>query len=303
MLTKAQKAYADEVFARAGKPSPALQQQINQIRSAKSEDELKWLFSSDANVVRPKAEAELLCVVMLAKLDELNPSINAGSLKNEQSAITKNPVNVESPPTLLDNATIPYNKIASKVLDTIVSVSSSICDKMVQGQLASKEIMQQNRLAVSTEFASLYLVKAGEYIRHLLGVSGHESFHVVCNDLAKAICKYGSATNNTNEVGLVARSIALPHGFKPPQTQFYYDEDNELLGVTIEHINIYATKCNSDINKLLPTCIMEACLIIRISRILGVEEMPSIDNRSKATKIIWSAIFPLLNVDEDIDIS
>jgi DNA topoisomerase-3 len=45
---------------------------------------LRQLFFSDADVERPKVEAELLCVVMLAKQVELNPSINAESLIKEQ---------------------------------------------------------------------------------------------------------------------------------------------------------------------------------------------------------------------------
>jgi hypothetical protein len=92
MLTKAQKAYFDEVVARAGKPSAALQLQIDQLRAAKTEDELREIFFRDADVARPKIEAELLCAVMLAKQVELNPSINAKSLKEEQHDATNHAV-------------------------------------------------------------------------------------------------------------------------------------------------------------------------------------------------------------------
>lgn len=61
MLTKAQQAYVDEIVARAGKPNAALQLQIDRIRAAKTQDDLTEIFLRDANVVRPKIEAELLC--------------------------------------------------------------------------------------------------------------------------------------------------------------------------------------------------------------------------------------------------
>lgn len=84
MLTKAQQDYIEGVVARAGKPSAVLQRQIDQLRVAKTEDELREVFFRDADVARPKIEAELLCAVMLAKQVELNPSINAKSLNEEQ---------------------------------------------------------------------------------------------------------------------------------------------------------------------------------------------------------------------------
>ena len=53
----------------------------------------------DANVARPKIEAELLCAVMLTKQAELNPSINAKSLQEEQHVVqtTNKPVNISPP--------------------------------------------------------------------------------------------------------------------------------------------------------------------------------------------------------------
>jgi hypothetical protein len=70
-LTKGQQACIDDVFARAGKPSVALQRQIDEIRAVKTEDELTKLFLRDAEVVRPTIEAELLSMVLLAKKAEL----------------------------------------------------------------------------------------------------------------------------------------------------------------------------------------------------------------------------------------
>jgi len=93
MLTKAQQAYIDDVFARAGKPTAVLQLQIDEIRATKTEDELTKLFLRDAEVVRPTIEAELLCAVMAAKKAELNPSM-IGEL--EKTTATKQSV-VETP--------------------------------------------------------------------------------------------------------------------------------------------------------------------------------------------------------------
>jgi hypothetical protein len=70
-LTKEQQVCIDEVFARAGKPSAALQREIDEIRAVKTEDELTKLFLRDSNVVRPAIEAELLSMVLLAKKAEL----------------------------------------------------------------------------------------------------------------------------------------------------------------------------------------------------------------------------------------
>ena len=95
MLTKAQQADFDEAVTRAGKPSAALQLEINPIRNAKTQDELKAIFLRGANVSRPEIEAELLCMVMLAKQVELNPSINAKSLKEEQQRYAANQEKVD----------------------------------------------------------------------------------------------------------------------------------------------------------------------------------------------------------------
>lgn len=74
MLTKAQQDYIDEVVARAGKPSAAVQLQIDRIRAAKNQDELTEIFSKDANIVRPTNEAELLVAIMLEKQAEFDSS-------------------------------------------------------------------------------------------------------------------------------------------------------------------------------------------------------------------------------------
>lgn len=97
MLNKAQQAYLDEAFARVGKPSAALQFQIDQIRSAKTEAELTQIFTRDADVVRPKVEAELLCAVMLTKLAEINSSINTKNLEDERRVIKNYKTETEMP--------------------------------------------------------------------------------------------------------------------------------------------------------------------------------------------------------------
>ena len=66
-LTKAQQDYIDGLFARVVNPSAALLRQINELRAAKTETELREIFFRDSEVERPKHEAELLCAIMLAK--------------------------------------------------------------------------------------------------------------------------------------------------------------------------------------------------------------------------------------------
>jgi hypothetical protein len=90
MLTDAQQAQMDDLFARAGKPSAALQLRIDQLRAAKTEDEVINILFRDADVVGSKIEAELLCMVALAKQAELNPSINAKNLREEQERYAAN---------------------------------------------------------------------------------------------------------------------------------------------------------------------------------------------------------------------
>jgi CheY-like chemotaxis protein len=70
-FTKAQQDYYNEVVARAGIPSAEAQRQIDKIRGAKTQSELKEIVSLDATVIRPTTEAELLVAVMLAKQAEL----------------------------------------------------------------------------------------------------------------------------------------------------------------------------------------------------------------------------------------
>jgi len=85
-LTEAQRKHFDEVVARAGKPNAALQREIDEFCVAKTENELKEIFLKGANIERPSVEAELLCLVMLAKQAELNPNINAEALGKEHHA-------------------------------------------------------------------------------------------------------------------------------------------------------------------------------------------------------------------------
>ena len=71
MLTKAQQDHFDDVMARVGKPSPALQFKIDQLRAAKTEGEVMTVLTSDAAVVRSKIETELLCLVAITKQLEI----------------------------------------------------------------------------------------------------------------------------------------------------------------------------------------------------------------------------------------
>jgi hypothetical protein len=85
MLTKAQQENLDTAFARVGKIDPELQVEIDEIRNAKNKDELVKNFSRGENIERPKVEAELVSLIILSKLSELDPTLNAQALNKEKS--------------------------------------------------------------------------------------------------------------------------------------------------------------------------------------------------------------------------
>jgi CheY-like chemotaxis protein len=93
-LTNAQQLFINEIITSAGKPSPELQREIDEIRAAKTEDELVRIFSRGSKIERPTIEAELLSVTMLAKLAELNPTINAGAINEERQNKPANPSSI-----------------------------------------------------------------------------------------------------------------------------------------------------------------------------------------------------------------
>jgi CheY-like chemotaxis protein len=116
-LTKDQQAYIDGVFARAGKPSVALQLQIDELRATKTEGDLKKILSKDADVERPAIEAELLCAVAAAQLAKLKPSANAKSLKEAQRGANNHEDSkrvekekVKKPPAMLKQNGEPQSK-------------------------------------------------------------------------------------------------------------------------------------------------------------------------------------------------
>ena len=71
MLTKAQQDHMDGVSARVGKPSPAVQFKIDQLRAAKTEGEVMSVLMKDADIVRSKLETELLCLVAMTRQLEI----------------------------------------------------------------------------------------------------------------------------------------------------------------------------------------------------------------------------------------
>ena len=94
MLTKAQQAYMDGVFARVGKPSPALQFKIDQLRDAETEGEVMSVLLKDAEVVRSKLETELLCLVAMARQLEIKER-NEVALHDESERVER--IKVERP--------------------------------------------------------------------------------------------------------------------------------------------------------------------------------------------------------------
>jgi hypothetical protein len=97
MLTKAQQAYMDDVFARVGKPSPALQFKIEQLRAAITEGEVMAVLMKDADVVRSKLETELLCLVAMARQLEIKERHGA-TIQEESQLIER--IKVERPTAL-----------------------------------------------------------------------------------------------------------------------------------------------------------------------------------------------------------
>jgi len=94
MQTKSQQAQMDDLFARAGKISAALQQQIDQLRAAKTDGEVMSILFRDAHVARPKIETELLCMVAVAqqvKFKEEQDAANQAALGRIENVKTKSP--------------------------------------------------------------------------------------------------------------------------------------------------------------------------------------------------------------------
>src|ERR1017187_895925 len=83
MLNKAQQEKLDEAFARVGKPSPALQLEIDEISAANNKDELDKIYLRVEKIERPIVEAELVALIILSKFAELNPTLNAQALNKE----------------------------------------------------------------------------------------------------------------------------------------------------------------------------------------------------------------------------
>jgi hypothetical protein len=107
MLTKAQQAHLDDVFARVGKPSVALQYKIDQFRGAKTEGEVISILLRDADAVRTKIETELLCLVAMTRQLELKEQHEAAS-HAELERIEK--VKVKRPTALLKENREPQSK-------------------------------------------------------------------------------------------------------------------------------------------------------------------------------------------------
>lgn len=82
-LTIGQQGVLDAAIAKAGTPSAALQLEIDKIRAAKNKDELVKIYLRHENIERPKADAELIGLMILSKLAELDPTLNVEALNKE----------------------------------------------------------------------------------------------------------------------------------------------------------------------------------------------------------------------------
>jgi len=97
----------DGVFARVGKPSPAVQFKIDQLRAAITEGEVITVLMKDADVVRSKDETELLCLVAMTRQLEIKERHKA-SIHEELERVEK--AKVERPPALLREYPEPQSK-------------------------------------------------------------------------------------------------------------------------------------------------------------------------------------------------
>jgi hypothetical protein len=107
MLTKDQQDHMDGVFARVGKPSPALQFKIDQLRAALTEGEVITVLMKDADVVRSKDETELLCLVAMTRQLEIKERHKA-AIHEELEWVEK--VKMERPPASLREYPEPQSK-------------------------------------------------------------------------------------------------------------------------------------------------------------------------------------------------
>ena len=107
MLTKAQQDHMDDVIARVGKPSPALQFKIDQLRAAKTEGEVMTVLTNDADIVRSEIETELLCLVAITKQLEIKEQ-HKTPIYEEMERVEKEKAG--RPTVLLKKAPAPQTK-------------------------------------------------------------------------------------------------------------------------------------------------------------------------------------------------
>lgn len=96
----------DDVFARVGKPSPALQFKIDQLRAAETEGEVMSVLMKDAEVVRSKLETELICLVAMARQLEIKERHEI-TLQNESERVRK--LKAEKPATTSKKVSEPQS--------------------------------------------------------------------------------------------------------------------------------------------------------------------------------------------------
>ena len=167
-----------------------------------------------------------------------------------------------------------------------MSAGKRISEQIEQQCLEAKNRKFQEDIQIYTEFAAFCVAYCVKEIRHTFNLEAQQQ---VIDNLASAVndlrLRKRDDSDKSNDA-VLGCFIVNERGFILPQIQFYLIEDFRSLGVSMGDIENYARDCNSTIKQLLPTCISEACLLIRISRVLGFYELETLEKRSKLAKIV-----------------
>jgi hypothetical protein len=199
MLTKAQQDHMDGVFARVGKPSPALQFKIDQLRAAITEGEVITVLMKDADVVRSKDETELLCLVAMTRQLEVKERYKA-AIHEELERVEK--VKVERPPAFLREYPEPQSKqngffnllkavgVVVLIFFGVVALLSAMFDKKHTGQ--------------AIEYTIIYTTINGQYYEKEETVEDLNSEYVTFSDgtrVSWTVVKTKKATFYPDELG------------------------------------------------------------------------------------------------------
>ena len=189
----------DGVFARVGKPSPALQFKIDQLRAAITEGEVITVLMKDADVVRSKDETELLCLVAMTRQLEVKERYKA-AIHEELERVEK--VKVERPPAFLREYPEPQSKqngffnllkavgVVVLIFFGVVALLSAMFDKKHTGQ--------------AIEYTIIYTTINGQYYEKEETVEDLNSEYVTFSDgtrVSWTVVKTKKATFYPDELG------------------------------------------------------------------------------------------------------